>query len=68
MDGDEFTGAGEAIRAEIEWTTDRQERPIIEALGDDAEELFSLLEPMTAAVVQAKGYPGHPRDRTRYDQ
>ncbi len=68
MDGDGFTPAGEAMRAEIEWTTDRQERPIVEALGDDADELFSLLTPMTEAVVREKGYPGDPRDRTRYDQ
>jgi hypothetical protein len=68
MDGDEFSPAGEALRAEIEWVTDRQERPVIDALGDDADELFGLLAPMTEAVVAAKGYPGNPRDRTRYDQ
>jgi hypothetical protein len=65
---DSFTPAGEALRAEIEWVTDRQERPLVDALGDDADELFDLLAPMTAAVVAAKGYPGDPRDRTRYDQ
>ena len=68
MDADQFTAAGEQLRAQIEWTTDRQERPILDALGDDADELFELLAPMTAAVVAANGYPGDPRDRTRYDQ
>ena len=68
IDGDGFTAAGEAIRGEIEATTDRQERPILDALGDDADELFALLTPMTEAVIAAKGYPADPRQRTRYDQ
>ena len=68
VDGDGFTAAGEAMRGEIEATTDRQERPILDALGDDADELFALLTPMTEAVVAAKGYPADPRSRTRYDQ
>ena len=67
MRDDEFTPAGEDMRAEIERVTDRQERAIVDTLGDDADELFALLEPMTQAVVAAKGYPIHPRDRTRYD-
>ena len=68
MRDDEFTPAGEDMRAEIERITDRQERAIVDTLGDGADELFALLEPMTQAVVAAKGYPIHPRDRTRYDQ
>jgi hypothetical protein len=68
IDGEELTAAGEAMRGEIEATTDRQERRILDALGDDADELFALLAPMTEAVVAAKGYPADPRSRTRYDQ
>ena len=68
MHGDEYTPAGEAMRAEIEGITDRQERSIVSALGDDADELFELLAPLTRSVVAAKGYPGDPADRTRYDQ
>ena len=68
IDDDGYTAAGEALRGEIERITDRQERPLVEALGDDADELFALLVPMTEAVVRAKGYPVDPRDRTRYDQ
>ena len=68
IDGDGFTAAGEAMRGEIEATTDRQERSILDALGDDADELFALLTPMTEAVIAAKGYPADPRQRTRYDQ
>ena len=68
MHGDEYTPGGEAMRAEIEMITDRQERSIVSALGDDADELFELLAPLTSSVVAAKGYPGDPADRTRYDQ
>lgn len=68
MRDDEFSEAGEEMRADIERITDRQERGIVEALGDDADELFALLEPLTVAVVAAKGYPVDPRERTRYDQ
>ena len=68
MHGDEYTPAGEAMRAEIERITDRQERSILSALGDDADELFELLAPLTGSIVAAKGYPGDPADRTRYDQ
>ena len=45
--------------------TDRQERTIVEALGDDADELLTLLEPWAAAVVESGGYPGDPRKLTR---
>ena len=65
IDGEQFTREGEALRSEIEWVTDRQERPIVEALGADAEELLTLLEPMTDAVLAGKGYPRDPRLMTR---
>ncbi len=50
----------------MEHATDVQEARIVAALGDDAEELFTLLEPMAVAVVEAKGYPVDPRTMTRY--
>jgi hypothetical protein len=65
MEGDGFSAAGEALRADIEWCTDRQERPIVDALGDDAEELLGLLTPMADAIIAAKGYPRDPRTFTR---
>ena len=68
IDGEALTPTGEAMRSEIEWTTDRQERPILEALGGDAEELFTLLTPMTEAILDAKGYAADPRLKTRYEQ
>jgi len=65
IDGDGFTPAGEELRAEIEVVTDRQERSIVEALGDDAEELFGFLEPWAKAIVAAGGYPSDPSTLTR---
>ncbi len=63
--GDAFTPAGEAFRGDIEAATDRQERRIVQALGDDADELFGLLQPWALAVVEAHGYPGDPSAITR---
>jgi hypothetical protein len=48
---DELTAAGRAFRDEIELATDRQERPLVEALGNDVDELFDLLAPWARAVV-----------------
>lgn len=52
-----LTPGGRALRDEIELDTDRQERPIIEAIGDDLEELLGILEPLAGAVVDGTGYP-----------
>ncbi len=65
VEGDQFTAAGEKLRADIEWCTDQQERPIVDALGSDAQELLRLLEPMADAVLAAGGYPADPRLMTR---
>lgn len=60
-----FTPSGETARAEVEAATDRQERALVEALGDDVEELFTLLRPWSEAVVTGRGYPGDPGALTR---
>lgn len=60
-----FTDKGEAFRGSIEEATDRQERPIIEAIGADAAWLIETLRPWALAVVEAKGYPVDPATRTR---
>jgi hypothetical protein len=65
VDGESFTAEGEALRASIEAATDRGERGIVEALGDDADELFSLLEPWSKAIVDSGGYPSDPSKLTR---
>lgn len=51
-----FTDAGRQFREDIEIHTDVQMRPAIDALGDDADELFGLMEPWGAAVRAGKGY------------
>ncbi|HUF85330.1 MAG TPA: hypothetical protein VMQ81_12155 [Acidimicrobiia bacterium] len=48
---DAITDAGRAVRDEVELATDRQERPLVEALGDDVGELFDLLAPWARTVV-----------------
>ena len=52
-----FTAAGQAAREAVEITTDERMSPVLDALGDDAEELVTLLTPWGAAVRVAKGYP-----------
>ncbi|MGQ0805728.1 MAG: SCO6745 family protein [Actinomycetota bacterium] len=48
---DAITDAGRAVRDEVELATDRQERVLVAALGDDVDELFELLAPWARAVV-----------------
>lgn len=57
LDGDELTGAGRALRDEIEAATDEMEVRVCAALGDDAERLFALFDPWCAAIVAAGSYP-----------
>ena len=58
LDGDnQLTEAGQAFRSEIEHDTDLAEREVIDRLGDRADELFSLLQPMAKTIVDGGGYP-----------
>jgi hypothetical protein len=50
--GEALTDTGRELREQIELATDRQEAPLVEALGDDASELFELLTPWARAVVE----------------
>jgi hypothetical protein len=52
-----FTEQGREVRESVEDATDRQMKPALDALGDDAGELFAILEPWGRAVRDAKGYP-----------
>jgi hypothetical protein len=52
-----FTDAGRAEREAVEQATDRQCRPIVEALGDDTDELLGILVPWGQAIRDAHGYP-----------
>lgn len=55
-----FTDEGRSFRREIERATDAMESPVVNALGDDAGELFAILEPWPRAIVEAGGYPVDP--------
>lgn len=62
VDDTGLTPEGLAAREAIEAATDLQMVPALEALGDDAEELFGLLQPWARAVVAAGGYLGGAGD------
>jgi DNA-binding ferritin-like protein len=55
--GAELTDAGRELRRRVEADTDRQDEPMVRALGDDAEELFAILEPWRDALFAGFGYP-----------
>ncbi len=52
-----FTPAGRDVRERIEEETDAQMQPVLDALGDDLDELVQILLPWGATVRQGKGYP-----------
>jgi hypothetical protein len=57
VDGGAFTDAGRAAREAVEVATDDACRPIVDALGDDLDELVGLLAGWSKAVQAAGGYP-----------
>ena len=57
LDGDALTAAGWELREDIESATDHMERRVVHALGDDADQLFALLDPWCDQIVAAGGYP-----------
>jgi len=52
-----LTGEGRAAREEVEEATDRACRPIIEAIGEDFDELIGIMRPWAKAIQSAGGYP-----------
>ena len=60
VDAEQLTHEGAAVRAAVELATDRQERRIIEGIGSDIEELFDLLAPWSARILELRGYPSLP--------
>jgi hypothetical protein len=56
VEGEGFTDEGRRQREEVERATDRQCRPIIDALGADFEDLLAILLPWGAAIRAAGGY------------
>jgi helix-turn-helix protein len=55
--GGRFTPAGRTEREAVERATDRQCRPVVEALGDDLDELLDTLLPWGETIRVAHGYP-----------
>jgi helix-turn-helix protein len=59
----QLTEEGRRIREEIEVATDRQCRPIVDALGDDLSSLISIVGRWAADIRAAGGYlPSGPHD------
>ena len=56
-DDEELTDAGRAFREEIEVRTDELERPLLDALGDDLDELLDHLDAWSDAIVDNGSYP-----------
>lgn len=56
--GGALTDEGREYREGIERATDVQEAELVEALGDDVDELFELMVPWARAVVAAAGTIG----------
>lgn len=54
-----LTDAGRDLREEIEKSTDRAERVIVERLGGRADDLFARLTPWSQALVGDGGYPAN---------
>jgi hypothetical protein len=58
-----LTEEGRRQREAVEVATDLQCQPIVDALGDDLDELVAILTPWGAAVREASGYlPSGPHD------
>jgi hypothetical protein len=57
LEGDALTNAGRALRDDIEAATDVMEQRMVDALGDDADRFFTLLDGWCELVVAARGYP-----------
>jgi hypothetical protein len=55
--GEQLTDAGRAFREEIEVRTDELERPVLDALGDDLDELLKHLDAWSEAIIAAGSYP-----------
>lgn len=65
VDGGGLTPAGRELRDGIERATDVQERPLLEALGADLDELLVLLEPWARTVLQEAAKLGETYDTMR---
>jgi hypothetical protein len=60
-DDEKLTDAGRAFREEIEVRTDECERPVLDALGEDLDELLEHLDAWSEAIIAADSYPTRVR-------
>jgi hypothetical protein len=56
-DDEQLTDAGRAFRDEVEVRTGELERPVLEALGEDLEELLEHLDAWSEGIIAAGSYP-----------
>jgi hypothetical protein len=56
-DDERLTDAGRGFREEIEVRTDELERAVLDALGDDLDELLEHLDAWSEAIIAAGSYP-----------
>jgi hypothetical protein len=54
---EQLTDLGRAFREEVEVRPDELERPVLEALGDDLDELLDHLDAWSEAIIAAASYP-----------
>jgi len=54
---EQLTDVGRAFREEVEVRTDELERLVLEALGEDLEELLEHLDAWSEAIIAAGSYP-----------
>jgi hypothetical protein len=57
LDDGDITDDGWRLREAVEDATDAMERRVVDALGDDADRLFAVVEPWAEQVVVHGGYP-----------
>ena len=57
-----LTGAGTELRSHIERTTDESTSAVTDRIGDDFDELITLLTPIAEAIVTGGGYPTSPKN------
>ena len=66
VDDSGFTEAGRTAREQVEVHTDQQMAATVAALGDDIEELFTIMQPWGDAIREGLGYlPSGPHDLAR---
>ena len=54
---DAFTDAGRTLREQIELDTDAQMAPVLDAIGDDLDDLVATMERWGRTIRDGKGYP-----------